>query len=229
MKRLLVMGIGLLLATGSLFAQGFGGMMGGSTGNTIMVNTTKGLFALREGVLAKIDPATMQSGKIFQLFGPAPTAPADNTDRAAQQKYYAELQRRMAPAIMIAKDSSLIIVIGDGFARIDQETLKVEATGDLSSADKTADTTAGGGMRMMEPAPGYLLVGDKLCLMRSKEMLSVSITDGKILARAPLPKELQPIPFNFGGRGGFGGGNRGGGNRGGGAGGAGGANPAPGQ
>jgi hypothetical protein len=201
MKSLFLALTTLLLATGALFAQGFGGgMPGGNSGNPLMVSTPKGLFALRGGVLAKFNPTTLKSEQIFELFGPMPERPANATDRDAMQKYFTELQRRNAPPVMLVKDNSLLIVIGDGFARLEQDTLKVEATGDLRAPGAAAPA---GGRGRAEGAPGYLLVNNTLFLMRGTELLSVSVTDGKVLARSPLPKELQPQAMtlpNMGGR-----------------------------
>lgn len=194
----------LVLATGILFAQGFGGgMPGGNSGNTLLVNSPKGLFALRAGVLAKFDAATLKSALVFELFGPMPERPTDNNNRDAMQKYVTELQRRMAPPIMLVKDDALLVVIGDGFARINQDTLKVEATADLSPPGAPVAADAGRGFRNTDIVPGYLLVNNTLFLMRGTELLSLSVTDGKILARTPLPKELQPLQLNLpaGGRG----------------------------
>jgi len=201
MKHLFSAVMMLLLAAGSLLAQGFGGgMPGGNIGNTLMVNTPKGLFALRSGVLARFNATTLKTEQVFELFGPMPQRPADNNNRDAMQAYFTELQRRNAPPIMLVKDNALLIVIGDGFARLDQDTLKVEATGDLRAPGAGADGRGRG-----EGAPGYLLVNNTLFLMRGTEMLSISVTDGKVLTRSPLPKELQPQQFDFrmGGPGGY--------------------------
>jgi|GEM_PF-2378513 len=210
----------MLLATGAIFAQGFGGFGGGMPGggNTLMVNTPKGLFALRGGVLAKFNATTLKSEQVVELFGPMPARPADNNNREAMQAYFTELQRRNAPPIMLVKDNSLLVVIGDIFGRFKQDTLEKEAIGYLSAPGAAATDGRGRG----EGAPCYLLVDNTLFLMRGAELLSISITDGKV-TRQPLPKELQPQQFDFrmgGDRGGGGGGgNRGGGNRGGGGGG----------
>lgn len=229
MRRLFLLLAMFVLAAGSLFAQGIGGGMtpGAGQGGTILVNTTKGLFALRNGTLAKYNATTLKQVQELSLFGAAPEAPADATDRAAMMKYYTDLQRRQAPAIMIAKDDSLLVVIGDGFARINQETLKPEATATLTAPGATTDAATPAAARITEPTPGYTLSGDTLFLMRGTELIAITVTDGKILSRVTLPKELQPVQM-FGGRGGAGGGaggaggGRGGANGGGGRGGAGG-------
>jgi len=212
MKHLFSAVMILLLAAGAIFAQGFGGGMP-MGGNTLMVNTPKGLYALRAGVLAKFNPTTLKTDQVFELFGAMPTPPAAGADRTAMQTYFTELQRRNAPPIMLVKDDSLIVVIGDSFGRFNQDTLKAEATANLAAPGAAAP--AAGGRTRGEGEPGYLLVNNTLFLMRGTELLSINVTDGKILARTALPKELQPQQMNFpmGG-----GGNRGGGNRGGGGG-----------
>lgn len=211
MRYLVITLLAVVCATGALFAQAPapGGTMtiGAPAGSTLMVQTPKGLFALRAGVLAKYDIKTLTLGKLISFFGPAPEVPKEGADRAAMMKYWAEMQRRQAPAILIAKDNSLLLIIGDGFARVNQDTLLMEASADFSTP-ATAEAAGGQTMRMNEGAPGYMLIDNTLILMRSKEIISISITDGKFV-RKPLPVELQPITvnFNMGGRG-PGGGNR---------------------
>ena len=81
-------------------------------------------------------------------------------------------------------------------ARINQETLQVGVTGGSTPVVKPVDTNSRGGfgMSMEREAPSYLLTGDTLVLMRNTEILSLSISTGKVLQRSALPKELQPAP-----------------------------------
>lgn len=214
MKHSLLMAVTLLLAASPLFAQaGRGGIMGAGGGSVQMVCTAKGLFALRNGVLVKFDAATLKEAQLLEIFGPMPERPADNADREAMQKYMADMQQRRAAAVMLVKDNSLLVIIGDGFARINQDTLEVEATADLKNPADAGAAGAAAGARTVEPAPTCLLVEDTLYLLRSREVLSISVTDGKILARSPLPQQLQPAQMNFqrgaGGQGGAQGGRRG--------------------
>lgn len=212
MRTMLVMSM-LLLAAGALFAQV------AQSGGALMVNTPKGIYALRGGVLAHIDVATLKADKEMLLFDKMPAPPADGADNATRMAYFAEIQKRNAPALLLVKDNSLLIVIGDGFARVNQDTLKSEASASLKDPNEAPDPNQGRFVRQ-EPAPGYLLVGNTLFLMRSKEMMAINITDGKIITRAPLPADLQPVQYT--GRGNGGGGGRG---PGGGGNGGGGANP----
>ncbi len=195
MKAVLVC-VGLLLG-GALFAQV------APNGGALMVNTPKGIFALRSGVLARIVPATLKVDKVMQIYGALPEPPGQGSDREAFQKYYAEVAKRNAPAILLVKDGDLLLVTGDIFARINQDTLKVEATANLKDSTETADLNQRGFRQ--DPAPGYLLVNTTLYLLRAKEIVSVNIADGK-LTRQPLPAQLQPAQVNY-----MGGGNRGGG------------------
>jgi hypothetical protein len=197
-----------ILAATAVFAQGMGGrvpMGGDDGGDTLMLQTNKGLFALRSGVLAKYTVNPLKQAEVLQLFGPAPEMPPDATDRTAMQKYATEMQRRRAPAIMLSQDNALLLIVGDGFARINQDTLEVEAVADLRpAAPAGGDGTATTGARRPEPAPGYLLDKHTLYLVRNTEILALSITDGKILSRLPLPKEMQRAqggPFTGGARG----------------------------
>ncbi len=184
--RILMVAIALAVAATSVFAQGFGGGIPGAPGGgTILLNTDKGLFALRAGVVAKYDTTTLKEVQTLPLLGPAPEAPTDFQDREAMQQYRQAMQMRQN-ALMIANADSLLIVIGDHFYRVNQETLKSDATADLHAADAAAGAP--------EPVPGYALAGNTLFLMRGKEMLSLNITDGKILARAPLSKAMQSAP-----------------------------------
>ena len=93
----MLVAVTLLLTTGALFAQGL--PAGGAT-TTIMLKTDKGLFALRSGVLIKSDAVTLKQLAEFQIFGTAPTMPADRTDQTAMQDYRTQMQKRLAPALM---------------------------------------------------------------------------------------------------------------------------------
>jgi len=196
MRFLSLMMLALLLTSGALWAQGMGGLLGG-TSAAVMVNTDKGLFALRNGVLAKYDVATLKQTGTYPLFGALPDAPKVTTDVKAMQDYQTDVQRRQAPAIMLVKDDMLLIVIGDAFARVNQETMKMEASADLKAPVKPADTTTAQPTqpvmrRVYEPAPTALVAGTTLFLMKNTELLAIAIADGKV-TRTDLPKEMQPI------------------------------------
>ena len=213
----------VVLSASGLFAQGYTGGMPrtGPVGSTQMVYTSHGLFVLRAGVLAKYDPQTLQEVQMFELFGPAPQLPQDSADQAAMQAYFAEMQRRLAPALMLTHEDSLLIIVGNGFARIDQKTLQVQATADLTMPQEGAGAESGQRLRRAEPAPTCLLVGQTIYLTRSSEVLALNVTEGEILGRTPLPAEMQPTAMGAfmgmrGGPRGFGGqlGPRGGSGRG---------------
>ena len=218
MKTLMTLTITLLLASGALFAQGFtfnlngtnlfNTLQGGANSNTILLKTDNGLFALRSAVLVKYDATTLQQLGEFQIFGPAPEMPtmdAENPDVqdyvTALQNYFKDQQKRQGPALMIASKDSLLVVIGNGFGRINQQTMKLEAKASL--LPPTATPPNGGDQQAppilqflapAEPTPGYVLAGTTLYLMRGKEVLAINTTDGTILARTSLPAELQATP-----------------------------------
>ena len=194
--------------------------MGGG-GGTNMVCTDRGLFVLRNGVLAKYDLATLKAPEVFELFGPAPAMPTDATDRTAVQAYQTEMQRRLAPGLLLTHDNSLLVIVGNGFARINQDTLAVEATADLTPP--AAATAAPGTGRAPEAAPAAQVQGDNLYLARTSEVLALNLKTGAIVGRAAVPEDMLPRSFGGGmggNRGGGAGGGRGG--RGGGGGAAGG-------
>jgi hypothetical protein len=219
--RYLMLLLAVLLTIVPLCAQGGPGMMfmGQGTGSstTLTVNTTHGLFVLRSGVLAKYAMDPLKQVQVLQLFGSTPEMPTDMTDSAAMQKYMAALQRRQAPAIMLVKNNALLVVIGNGFARINQETLQIEVQTDLA-ATPPANEAPGASRAADTAVSGYLLVENTLYLPRNTELLAVSVTDGKVLSRLALPQEMQPAPMMLmggpggarPGMGGNGGGNMGG-------------------
>ena len=227
MRYLMLVVIGLSLAVTPLLAQDFGGGMfaGGAGGGSNVVGTSQGLFVLRNGVLAKYDLANLKAPQVFELFGPAPTMPADATDRTAVQAYMTDMQRRTAPGLLLAHDASLLVIVGNGFARISQSTLDVEATADLTPPADAATTAAATQGRRMPDSVTAQLQGENLYLIRSREVVALNVKTGAILSRVALPEEMQPR--SFGAPGGGGGGNRGGGYVGGHRGNADGGTPAP--
>ena len=219
MRRLLTIGVFLVLAVNMLYAQGMGS-------NTQVANTDEGLFVMRAGVVAKFDVETLQVKGEYPLFGAAPQMPADRTDQAAMRAYRTEMQRRNAPGVLLTTKESLLILIGDGFARINQKTFEIEAKGSIAAVvDPAAPAPAPNMFAGMEPAPTCLLDGNILYIIRSREVISLDITDGKVLLRTPVPADMMPQqrmnqPGGGGAPGGAGGGARGG------AGGGGANNPA---
>ena len=198
MRYLPLVIVAVILSASFVFAQEYMGDMPreASAGGTQMLYSPHGLFVLRTGVLAKYDLQTLQEVRVFELFGPTPELPEDSTDRAGMQAYFAEMQRHMAPALMLPYEDSLLIIVGNGFARIDQETLKVEATADLTMPEEGEGTESGRDLSWAQPAPTYLLVGETIYLTRSKEILALGVTEGEILGRAPLPEKMQSAPMS---------------------------------
>ena len=127
----------------------------------IMEVTENGFFVLQNGTLLKYDPATLKAQGTVELFGPLPNPQARQAPAAvpaqadkpaalnAQQPPFAQpaqqaqdapganeqlrqqTLRRSAPAVMLIKDPSLLIVVGNTFFRVNQNTLAIEAKGTL--------------------------------------------------------------------------------------------------
>lgn len=193
MKQILCLTVLLTLALGA-FAQAIGPMMAGRN-DAVMLGTEQGLFVLKSGTLAKLDPATlMPAMPPFELFGAMPAQPAGG-DQEAWQAYMKAMLQRTAPALLIPHGKDLLVVIGENFARIDQETFGL-AVG-VSFAREGAEQPM---VFRPEPVPQYVVLGDVLYLLRDTETIAINIEDGKLLARTPLPPSMQIRPATAGGR-----------------------------
>lgn len=210
MKKLLLLCALLVVSTLCVLAQGPGGGRSSGGSDTLMVNTPKGLFVLRGGALARFDMITLKQLGVLELLGAMPAPPADQNDRNAMMVWYGEFNKRRAPAVIIPKDNSLLIILGEDFVRISQDTLAVEAQASLAAPKKEGDAPQQG-FRMPQ-TPGTLLVGDLLYVINGTEIISINTLNGKIIQRKDVPKEMLPVQMPNNTRGG---GNNGGGNRGG--------------
>ena len=174
---------------GNANSNGIGAMMRGT-----VLYTDMGLFALRGGVLLKIDPKTMQvQGDALELFGPAPKFPEKTyqEDPGAFTAYYAEVNQRLAPAIMLVKDRMLLVVIGTKFVRVNMDTMKIEVNRDFRNDNDTDPGPVG-----VSAVPlAYELHGKTLYLLRLREMVALNTDDGANV-HTPLPelmiKQLNP-------------------------------------
>ena len=218
MRKLLYVVCVLVLATVGAYAQfpggGMmpGGMMFGQSNGALLESTSKGVFALRNGVLAKFDTKTLQLAGSVELFGPMPAAPQPGLQQngsGAIREWHMQVAKRSAPAIMLHKDDSLIIVIGSSFFRVNEDTLVISAQSDLTAPNAAP---AAPGRMMMQPAtaPAYKLEDDHLLLLEDTELISVNTQDGTVVGRTPLPDAMIPSPMmprgNRGGQGWGGGG-----------------------
>jgi len=202
MKKVLFFILILALAVAALGAvgiQGTTGANGSANGIGAMLRGTvlysdAGLFALRGGVLVKIDPKTMQvQGDALELLGPFPQFPEKTyqEDPGAFTAYYAEVNQRLAPAIMLLKDRMLLVVIGTNFFRVNLNTMKVEVKSSFAGPNDAGGSAGGPG----NPPPAYELHDNILYLLRIREMVAVNITNGdaaRVALPEPMIKQLNP-------------------------------------
>jgi len=170
----------------------------------IMEATQNGLFMLRAGVLVRFDPVTLkQTGVPIELFGKAPEQPkiADklgDQEIAALQKWQQEMAKRTGPTAVLTKDDLLLIVIGDTFFKVSQKTGVTELTTDLAVKEDPAAPAAMAARPTITrnsnqvTAPTLKLNGNILYIYRNEQLISVNTTDGKVMGRGQLPKEMTP-------------------------------------
>ncbi len=175
----------VLLCLLALGAPAQGPLWPGASAHGALVATEHGLFVLRAGTLARMDPQQLTPAlPPLELFGPMPEPPQGN-DPAAWQAYAKAQLLRLTPGVLIPCHEDLLVVIGEHFARIDQQTFEVKVG--VSFAREGAAPEA---PRLASP-PLYHLDGDTLYLLRDTEMLAINIQDGRLHNRAPLPPALQ--------------------------------------
>ena len=180
------------------FPGGGGGTRGGgmfmnrgSSGATV-VSTAYGLFVLDNGVLAKYDNQTLKLRGQLELFQGGPKRPegdpSQNPD--AWRNFAQEASRRSGQGVMIAKEGSLLIIQGDMFVRVKQQTMEKAATANLAPK-ASASGASSRGASSFGFRPGYTLVNNTLYVVEPTEVLSVDTITGKILSRSELPKSMQ--------------------------------------
>ena len=156
----------------------------------LVATNAQGIFVLRNGVLAKYDPATMQQQKVVELFGAMPAGDA----AADKQKMLIEYMKRVVPAAMLAPaKGDLIISIGDEFFRINPDTL-----------EKVVDVNLAGDQQLpqlltrfpeLSQSPALQVMDKSVLLSRGNKLTRVSLADGKVLADIALPDQMNLNPF----------------------------------
>ncbi len=172
--RKLLWALAALITAVPLLAQG--GSMGMPGGQTVVLNTTKGLFVLRGNALAKYGTAPLKQANLLQLPGKGQTT-------------------------LLEHDGALLAFNNDKFLRINEETLQIDASADLAATTATTNTNA---QRLPQSAPSYLLVDNTLYLVTGAELLAVNLTTAQVSSRLTLAKELQATQQASGRPGGWG-------------------------
>ena len=170
--------------------MGMAGMQGMQQ-EALMEVTPQGVFVLRAGILAKFDPQTLTPQGTLELFAPVPaqpTMPQNPTaqDRQVMRDWMMAMMPRMAPAIMLLNGDMLLIVQGNNFFRVNQQTLKLEA-----AQTALAKPDANNPRQMMMAKPELRLVDNTLYILMDDQLVSVNIGDGAVLSRGVLPKEMM--------------------------------------
>ena len=58
---------------------------------------------------------TLKQTRELELFGAPPTAPGADADNETRMKYNTELMKRSGTALLMPRESDLLLVIGDHF------------------------------------------------------------------------------------------------------------------
>ena len=151
---------------------------------------TQGVFVLTGLTLHKYDPALTEHKELKLA-----DEPAGDVGRPMPPR----------PALMLiagGASEKVLVLVGDDFYSVDAATLSVTAKATLPAIkppDQEGETTPGPGpgpgpgMRPMgPPLPVVELVGQTLYVQRANQIIGISITDGKLVGPATLPKPPMP-------------------------------------
>lgn len=150
----------------------------------IVQSTPRGVFVLRNGVLAQLDPQTLQPKTMLDLFPPvAPAAPRAPFATAPEIPNV----ERMYPASLLLLEDDLLILIGDRLFRVDAAAGKLRYDADLSGPFGQAANR----WRELVAPPALELKGDILYIVRATQMCAVDVREGKLLRTVLLPTQMQ--------------------------------------
>jgi hypothetical protein len=152
----------------------------------LLLRTPEGLLVLRAGVLARVDPITLQPGATIELFGPLPAPEANAADPQARQKQFLEVAKRLWPAAWVPQGPDLLVVIGDQYLRVEVATLVIKVNVSLAVKAELVPDRIG----TMGTPPTLLVAGTTLYLTRGTELLAINVADGKVLTRGTLPATM---------------------------------------
>lgn len=133
----------------------------------------------------------------FQVNPPAdpnqPNPPNEQKDAQAMQRWQHAMQLRAATPAIVKNDTSLIVIIGDTFTRVNQQTMEVEAKTSLADPANPNPAPINPG------APALKLAGGTLYLLNNPKLLAVDIATGKVLTRGTMPPpaaaNMPPAPL----------------------------------
>jgi len=157
------------------------------------IATADGVYVLRCGGLAKLDPRTLEPLKVTELYGPM-AALAENADKNARETASLDRAQRLMPAAMLVQEKALLIISGDHFFRVNMDTLAIEKQSTLT---QTAGAALAGRINQLAALGQPQLRPGKqgLIMVRGKELTVISPADGAAHP-VPLPAALtKSLPF----------------------------------
>ncbi|HOF89685.1 MAG TPA: hypothetical protein PLZ36_16510, partial [Armatimonadota bacterium] len=149
------------------------------------------------GAIAKYSPDLRLVGGI-ELFGALPAQPQlpqqpTDADRQKLREWAQQVGERNAPFTVLAQENMLHLVIGLRYFRVNQQTMKVEADGNLA-----APPAAGAAAQPQRAAPQQrtapLLKVDKetLYVVSGRDFIAAKTADATVITRVTLPEQLFP-------------------------------------
>lgn len=159
---------------------------------TTVKSTDGAFFVLRNGVLGKFDPQTLEPLGQYALFGPMPEQPKQDAPAADLQAYLTELTKRLAPATVVVHGTNLVIATNDQFVYIDGTTLQPKINVPLAA--QAAAVPAAGGLRlggMISSGPTLEVNGNIAYLVRGDSMAAFDLDAAKVLADAKIPATMN--------------------------------------
>ncbi len=156
-----------------------------------------GVYVLRCGALAKLDPRTLAPVKVTELYGAVPTPTAKAAAAEIQAACINRAQRLLPPA-MLLQGHGLVIVQGDDFFQVDTDTLTVTKHGSLTQAGGDALVARTNelfslGAPQLQPIK-YGAFG--VLMARMKECYLLNPTTG-ICEALPLPESMtRSLPLH---------------------------------
>ncbi len=172
------------------------------TERTLMVQSPTAVYVYRNGILAKYDAKTLTAQGTIDLLANdqenMPAALADKRMKAADNNAKLQQLKRMVPAAIILRDTDLLLVCGETYARIGLEPFKLLAGASLAPPDDAGGdpikqlTRAVERLTTVGIEPVLSVREGTLYAARGLTLAAINIEDGKVLALVNLPPEMRP-------------------------------------
>jgi hypothetical protein len=165
------------------------------TEHPVVVQSPTAVFIYRNGILAKYDARTLEPRGTIDLVGP------DDVPVRGRGENKVNLQqfKRLLPAALLLRDTDLLFVAGETYARISLEPFKVLVKKPLVPADEADADPARQLARVAERLasigvePVLSQRDGTLIAVRGITLTAINIADGRMLATATLPAEMRPV------------------------------------